>query len=411
MAPAWGTCEVYRHDNTREAAFSGAHVKMRQARSDVGQRWSLGARPLAFIFRVFCLSRLLIFSAMAVSPWFIAPAIPRWNLDDPLLRPLFRWDAGWYLNIAEYGYAYNGDPTQEHNIVFFPLYPLACRLCHVATGVSIPLCAVVLSNGAFLIGLAALYALITWEIGPEVARYAILLLAFFPTSVFFSIMYTESFFLTFSVLAYTAFRQQRFIAGGIWSGLASATRLPGILLGVPLLFAGFPYLQDRRKRWQMILAGVLAMSGLLAFLLYLWSAFGDPLANFRVQQQAPGWRRGIAFPFRSIIAGLTHTFSAHFSPAPIDAWLALLFIALACALPRYLPNSYAVYSLLSLALPLCTTAGIWSFSRYASVIFPVFMLLGLVGQRSRWSLWALVVVFGVILAIFSMRYAQWHWVG
>jgi Gpi18-like mannosyltransferase len=410
MAPAWGTCEVYRHDNTREAAFSGAHVKMRQARSDVGQRWSLGARPLAFIFRVFCLSRLLIFSAMAVSPWFIAPAIPRWNLDDPLLRPLFRWDAGWYLNIAEYGYAYNGDPTQEHNIVFFPLYPLACRLCHVATGVSIPLCAVVLSNGAFLIGLAALYALITWEIGPEVARYAILLLAFFPTSVFFSIMYTESFFLTFSVLAYTAFRQQRFLAGGIWSGLASATRLPGILLGVPLLFAAFPYLKDRRRWWPVIVAGLLAMSGILAFLFYLWTAFGDPLATFRVQQQAPGWQREFAFPFRSVKAGLKQTLSSHFSPAPVDAWLVLLFIALACALPWYLSTSYAVYSLLCLALPLCTTAGIWSFSRYASVIFPVFMLLGIVGQRSRWRVGGLVAIFGVLLAIFSMRYAQWHWV-
>jgi Gpi18-like mannosyltransferase len=386
-------------------------VMMREHRSDVGHRWALGARELAFIVLVFSLSRLLIFSAIAVSPWLITPAVPRWNVDDPLLQPLFRWDAGWYLNIAEYGYAYDGDPTHEQNVVFFPLYPLACRLCHVVTRLSIPLCAVVLSNVMFLTGLAALYALTTWELGPEVARCAILLLAFFPASLFFSAMYTESFALAFSVLAYTAFRQQRFIAGGIWSGLASATRLPGILLGVPLLFAGFPYLQDRRKRWQVILAGVLAMSGLLAFLLYLWSAFGDPLANFRVQQQAPGWRRGIAFPFRSIIAGLPHTFSAHFSPTPVDAWLALLFIALACALPRYLPNSYAVYSLLSLALPLCTTAGIWSFSRYASVIFPVFMLLGLVGQRSRWSLWALVVVFGVLLAIFSMRYAQWHWVG
>jgi Gpi18-like mannosyltransferase len=261
VAPASGTCEAYRHGDTREAAFSGAHVKMRQARSDIGQRWSLGARPLAFIFLVFALSRLLIFSAMAVSPWFIAPAIPRWNLDDPLLRPLFRWDAGWYLNIAEYGYTYNGDPTQEHNIVFFPLYPFTCRLCHMATGLSIPLCAVALSNGAFLIGLAALYALITREVGPKVARCALLLLTFFPASLFFSTMYTEAFFLTFSVLAYTAFRQQRFLAGGLWSGLAASTRLPGILLGVPLLFAAVPYLQARRRWSPVTVAGLLAMSG------------------------------------------------------------------------------------------------------------------------------------------------------
>jgi hypothetical protein len=347
---------------------------------------------------------------MAVSPWLVTPASPRWNLNDPLLQPLFRWDAGWYLNIAEYGYTYDGDPTHEQNVVFFPLYPLTCRLCHALTGLSIPLCAVVLSNVMFLIGLAALYVLTTRELGPEAARCTILLLAFFPTSLFFSTMYTEAFALAFSVLAYTAFRQQRFITGGIWSGLASATRLPGILLVVPLLFAGFPYLQDRRKRWRVILAGVLAMSGVLAFLLFLWMAFGDPLANFRVQQQAPGWRRQFALPFHGMKTGLKQTFSAHFSPTPVDAWLAILFTALTCALPWYLPASYTVYSLLSLALPLCTTAGIWSFSRYASVIFPVFMLLGLVGQRSRWCLWLLIAVFSMLLVIFSTRYAQWHWV-
>ncbi len=82
----------------------------------------LGPRSPASSFLVFSLSRLLIFSAMAVSPWGIAPVIPRWNLDDPLLRPLCRWDASRYLRIAEYGYASNGDPTQEPNIVCFRYY-------------------------------------------------------------------------------------------------------------------------------------------------------------------------------------------------------------------------------------------------------------------------------------------------
>jgi hypothetical protein len=179
---------------------------------------------------------------------------------------------------------------------------------------------------------------------------------------------------------------------------------------VPLLFAAVPYLQAQRRWWHVILAGLVAASGILAFLFYLWTAFGDPLATFRVQQQAPGWQRTFASPFPSIKTGLKQTFSPQFSPAPVDAWLALLFVALTCALPWYLPTTYAVYSLLCLALPLCTTAGIWSFSRYASVIFPVFMLLGIVGHRSRWSLWGLVAICGVLLAIFSMRYAQWHWV-
>jgi hypothetical protein len=368
------------------------------------------SQQLSFVALVFGLSRLLIFLAVAASPWFIDPGVPRWTLDDPLLRPLFRWDAGWYLNIAEYGYAYSGDPTKEHNIVFFPLYPLTCRLCHVVTGLSIPLCAFLLSNVAFFFALVALDVLTTKELGPGAARCAILLLAFFPTSLFFSTMYTESFYLVFSVLAYRYFRERRFIVGGIWGGLASATRTPGILLGVPLLFEGFSSLKDRRRWGQVILAGCLTISGLLAFHLYLWAAFSDPLANVHVQQHSI-WQRGFALPFRSIAWGLKQAFNPTFTPFPFDAGFALLFGFVAAALPVYLPRSYAVYTLLSLAMPLFTTAGIASFSRYASVMFPVFMLLGLIGWRWRWIMWVLSAGFAVLLVIFSMHYAQWHWIG
>ena len=41
---------------------------------------------------------------------------------DPLLAPLARWDAAWYLRIADSGY---GD--SEPRAAFFPLYPLLVR--------------------------------------------------------------------------------------------------------------------------------------------------------------------------------------------------------------------------------------------------------------------------------------------
>lgn len=385
---------------------------MSESPSDPGHRCSLRSRHIGFVALTFGLSRLLIFSAIAVSPWFITPSTKPglWNLDDSLLRPLFRWDAGWYLTIAKDGYKYTGNPTKEHNIVFFPLYPLTCRLCHVLSGLSIPLCAFILSNVAFLGALIALDVLITQELGPKAARCAILLLAFFPWSFFFSTMYTGSFFLLFSVLAYLRFREQRFIAGGIWSGLASATRIPGFFLGIPLLFEGFSYLRDRQKWWHVLLAGCLAISGFLVFQLYLWAVFGDPLANFRFQRYSI-WQREFALPFRSITWGLSQTLFARFSPFLVDAGFALLFIPLIAALPFYLPKSYAVYALLNLAMPLFTTAGINSFTRYASVIFPVFMLLGVIGSRWPWTMWALLVGFGIVLVVFSMLYAQWHWAG
>jgi mannosyltransferase PIG-V len=372
----------------------------------------IGSRDAAFVFLVFSLSRAIIFSAMGMSSGYVTEAAypSKWQINSVLLRPLFRWDAGWYMSIAQHGYAYNGDPTREHNIVFLPLYPVTCRVCHQLTGLSIPLCAVLLSNLAFLAGLHALYRLVARELRPEVAQLTILLLAFFPTSLFFSSMYTESFFLLFSVLAYTAFRRQHFIQGGLWAGLASATRIPGILLGIPLLFEGLPYLWDRRQCWQVVLASVLVVSGIAAYMAYLWVTFGDPIANFHVQQQS-GWERAFALPFASIKWGLKQTCSGQFSPFPFDAWLSLLFIVLICALPFYLPKSYALYASLAIAMPLFTKAGIWSMTRYLSVVFPALMMLGIIGGRWNWVAWVVLTAFAVTMVHFAMYFAQWHWVG
>jgi hypothetical protein len=399
----------------RKANNAGGEVFLASwAPHDQGSRaeggWSLNTREAVFIGVVFALSRLVIVAAIAISPWVIPPAAtPRqWNLADPLLRPLFRWDTGWYLSIAQHGYSYDGNPTRHQNIVFLPLYPLTCRLCHLVTRLSIPWCAVLLSNLAFLVALALLYRLATSEVGPHAARHTVLLLAFFPASLFFSTMYTEAFYLALSLLAFASFRQQRWLVGGLWAGLASATRVPGILLLVPLLCESLPHLHARRVWWRVLLASALAGSGLAGFMLYEWVAFGDPLANFRVQDQA--WGRGFAWPFRNLAEGLRRTVVAQWSPLPFDAWLGMLFLALVGVLLRYLPISYALYTICGIALPLCTKASLFGLTRYLNVLFPGFMALGVIAQRSRGLFWALLGVFTMILIIFAMRYAQWHWV-
>lgn len=303
--------------------------------------WSIGPREVVFVLLVFTLSRVVMFSAMSVGPRFITRPTDAafWDINDRVLRPLFRWDAGWYLEIAQEGYAYDGDPRRQQNIAFFPLYPLTCRLCRVVTGISIPLCAVLLSNLAFVVGLLALYALITWEIGSDVARSATLLLAFFPASLFFSTMYPESLFLAFSVLAYAAFRRRRFVQGGMWTALASATRAPGILLFVPLLLEGFRSRKERRVGWRVVSAGLLAASGPGAFMLYQWIAFGDPLASFKVQQLALGWRGDLALHFGRLVKVHRDFLSGPHAPAPFDIVCAVTFIALACRMPAHLPRS------------------------------------------------------------------------
>ncbi len=52
----------------------------------------------------------------------------------PVRNLLARWDTFWYLDIAPRGYHWNGNPLEQQNVVFFPLYPLLMRAGGVVTG-------------------------------------------------------------------------------------------------------------------------------------------------------------------------------------------------------------------------------------------------------------------------------------
>src|ERR687895_411944 len=61
---------------------------------------------------------------------FDEPELTR-SLAEPLLAPLARWDAAWYLRIAESGYG-----GSDVRAAFFPLYPLLVRAVAAPFGAS-----------------------------------------------------------------------------------------------------------------------------------------------------------------------------------------------------------------------------------------------------------------------------------
>ena len=113
------------------------------------------------------------------------------------------WDSGWYFDIAKNGYRYSADGQSA--IAFFPLYPLAMRAVAWTLGGSdraFWLAGILISCVAFTCALIALHRFTMRMFGDrEVARRAVLYLAIFPFSFFFSRVYTESLFLLASVVA------------------------------------------------------------------------------------------------------------------------------------------------------------------------------------------------------------------
>ena len=81
---------------------------------------------------------------------------------DGLLTPLVRWDALWYLAIAQDGYSGDDALSAEKRAAFFPLYPLLVRGVGTLFGGShaaLLLAAYLVSLAAFLVAIAGMWAI------------------------------------------------------------------------------------------------------------------------------------------------------------------------------------------------------------------------------------------------------------
>lgn len=128
---------------------------------------------------------------------------------DIVLGGFRRWDAQYFLHIAQHGYTY------ENTIAFYPLFPVVlnviARILHAFCGLHallsfrelLLLVAILVNIVSFALATRALYRL-TQQVykNDRLANHAALLFAFNPASIFFTAPYTESIFawLTFSTM-------------------------------------------------------------------------------------------------------------------------------------------------------------------------------------------------------------------
>lgn len=357
---------------------------------------------------------------------------------DWLVAPAARWDAVWYLAIANDGYRESG------RAAFFPLYPLLVAVLSPLTGSSV-VAGIAVSLGALLVGLTILHRLATLEIGADAARTAVMLLAVFPAAYSFSAVYSESVFLALSVGAVYAARVDRWAWAGVLGMLAASSRSAGVVLVVPLALLylygprGPAPTAPRGRTWRprfpvradALWIGLVPL-GLGAFAAYLALMGGDPAAPFTAQAE---WMRVFAGPFVGVWDGASAAFdgarqllsgsrepvyfaAAAGDPFVIAAQNLILFAFLVLGLAgtvgalRRLPVAYGGYMVSALALPLSYPVApqpLMSFPRFLAVLFPLHLWLALVVRRRGWRRPALAAS-AAMLAIASAQFAAWEWV-
>jgi hypothetical protein len=344
------------------------------------------------------------------------------SFGDVLVAPAARWDATWYLQIADHGYA---DTTHA---AFFPLYPFLARVAGAPLHSSLA-GGVLVSFAAGVAALALLHRLALLHLDERAARDAVWLLACFPAAIFLSAVYSESLFLALSVGSVLAARTGRWWWAGLLGALAAGTRSAGVVLLVPLAALWWTH-SPRRPRDLVALA--LVPAGLAAYCVGLALAGLDGMAPFHAQEQ---WFRHFAGPFGGVRDGAVAAWDGarqllggsrvpvYFTRAGGDPYVNAahnleLFATFVAIVPlllgalRRLPLAYGLYALVALALPLSYPVGpqpLMSLPRFALVLFPLFLWLGWWTARARLRSPALGGAFLGLQALAAAEFATWHW--
>jgi Gpi18-like mannosyltransferase len=313
-----------------------------------------------------------------------------------------RFDANWYLAIAENGYGgIRGD------IHFPPLFPLLIRILR-------PLFGNVFLAGLFISHLATLYAIkllydlyLEWG-GPLFAKRALLFMLIYPTFFFLFSAYSESLFLVTTLLSIRSMKTRSWVWAGFWGFCAILTRLQGVALVIPFLYLmrlDYPF---PRKLAHWFGLALLAIGGL--FYLFLRSR---QVTNGIVPLVEADLHARLVPPWEAYWYAIQTLLSGRFPFIDLLNWAVVtLFIILLALGWQKLPleyNLYAAFSLLVMLIRMVETQPLNSMSRYSLTLFPAFFVLSLAGENPR--IRRLITYTFIPLNMYlSAQFFLWGWV-
>jgi Gpi18-like mannosyltransferase len=348
-------------------------------------------------------------------------AFPREVLHHPsLLYSVWnKWDVGWYLSLAQDGYA-----RWEHvlippghyqdGVAFAPGLPIAVRVAYRALHLNPMLAGILVVTACLLVAVIGFYRLVEMDFGGRVAGTAVLLLLVFPGAMFFSTVYAESLVLMGTVWAVLMVRQDRLALAGLFAAVAVLSKVAAVIILVLML------LEYRRTHpvellarwWRLGWLGtpIVALAGWSAYLQY---RFQNPLAFLTSHQQ---WDHHLSAPWVPVAKSIGELVSLTMFDQPhgVISLLDLCSVPLIAAAGVYLllrvNRGYGVYTLV--ALLAVTTAGLLdSTYRHLLLAFPVFIAGAVLSQRRPWLERGLLVASAPLLVYTVGRFVSGQWAG
>jgi len=333
--------------------------------------------PLRAVVLPFLVSRVISDALILVM------AKSRSSLDPAFHSGFAKWDGAWYVEIAKFGYGAKPLPGQESPWPFFPFLPAVMRVGGWL-GPSEWLVGVTVNHLAFLLGLAGLYRIARHHVSPRASELGVWLIALFPASFLFSMIYPSAIFFAASVWAFCFVEERRDLAAGLVAIAAVMVRPNGFVVAIALAFA---------VRWIPKRVATVCGPALVAFvawMLYNRDKTGNALTFYKSKD---GWPEIdlIDFVLRDRKIVIPHLL------------LAIVAVVAVVAVWRLLPKSWLL--LTALYLVPAFFVGMVGLGRYAGEIFPPFVAGGEILRR-----WPHVAVGAVFVTCVALQALCVYWV-
>ncbi len=333
-------------------------------------------------------------------------------------------DGDHYTRIARWGYA-----GGQH--IFFPLLPIAIQFTHTITGLPYISSGLLATHVLFLTALWFVYKLLKVEGQRALFPVLLLIILCFPTSGFYTAIYTDSIFFLMATMTIYFGRTRQFWLAGLTGFLAGMTRLNGLALigyiGIEYLFGevdvftvGFKHVIAAIKRQLhpktlMTSGALLAIGPAFGLFMYLWytqQQYGD---WYLVFSDASIWgRQHMVFPLQTfwryikILFLSDHTTFVYWV-AIYELLSTVFYFAILGWSWKKIRISYWCYTLFYLLIPL-STGTLQGMNRYGLHLFPFFFGLALLFKRyPRW-LWVYCGIGILLLALTVMAYTRGYFI-
>jgi hypothetical protein len=318
---------------------------------------------------------------------------------EKLVNAWVQWDAHWYLDILDDGYdkdfpqvqpddplCHNKDGYCQRDFAFFPVYPLTVFAVKSITGINADILGIAISNMFFVFAVIGLYLLVKEIYNPDLAKYSAIAMMVYPVGYVFSGMMSESIFIFLLIIGYYAAYKKHWIVAGVIGAILSATRIVGILIIFSYLLLyleqnNFKIVKSVKFYYKVLIAIAMSFVGIVGYMIYLQYHLGEPLAFLMIQNY---WEKStanlnplFAIPFALIDYRVEGSMLAHFYNFGFLVLATTLFVW--SSIKKILPMSLNII-LLWFLIPM-TSGTMLALSRYISVEFPIYILLGVICFR------------------------------